>query len=148
MFVTIPSTDFEEKIRMEGAVQTIRDVLMPEICQFKRAKSRMIGGTRWRGEMWRKLKKPCPFWDDLCATNLWPDIIFLGRLAIITSEQSLNLSTASQTDLQALFRLFPHIMDVVKAVETYITKLVSVPSAMKVLLLDTHTVCSEPFLTY
>lgn len=31
-------------------------------------------------------------------------------------------------------------MDVVKAVETYITKLVSVPSAMKVLLLDTHTV--------
>lgn len=33
-------------------------------------------------------------------------------------------------------------MDVVKAVETYITRLVSVPSAMKVLLLDTHTVCS------
>ena len=32
-------------------------------------------------------------------------------------------------------------MDVVKAVETYITRLVSVPSAMKVLLLDTHTVC-------
>lgn len=31
-------------------------------------------------------------------------------------------------------------MDVVKAVETYITKLVSTPSAMKVLLLDTHTV--------
>ncbi|KAG1872436.1 Sec1 family-domain-containing protein [Suillus subalutaceus] len=30
-------------------------------------------------------------------------------------------------------------MDVVKAVETYITKLVSTPSAMKVLLLDTHT---------
>ncbi|KAF8555720.1 Sec1-like protein [Imleria badia] len=30
-------------------------------------------------------------------------------------------------------------MDVVKAVETYITKLVSAPSAMKVLLLDTHT---------
>ncbi|KAF7985600.1 hypothetical protein HWV62_3903 [Athelia sp. TMB] len=30
-------------------------------------------------------------------------------------------------------------MDVVKAVETYITRLVSVPSAMKVLLLDTHT---------
>ncbi|KII90572.1 hypothetical protein PLICRDRAFT_106265 [Plicaturopsis crispa FD-325 SS-3] len=30
-------------------------------------------------------------------------------------------------------------MDVVKAVETYISKLVSVPSAMKVLLLDTHT---------
>lgn len=30
-------------------------------------------------------------------------------------------------------------MDVVKAVETYITKLVSEPSAMKVLLLDTHT---------
>ncbi|KIM89158.1 hypothetical protein PILCRDRAFT_2438 [Piloderma croceum F 1598] len=30
-------------------------------------------------------------------------------------------------------------MDVVKAVETYVTKLVSVPSAMKVLLLDTHT---------
>jgi hypothetical protein len=34
-------------------------------------------------------------------------------------------------------------MDVVKAVETYVTKLVSVPSAMKVLLLDTHTVCYE-----
>jgi hypothetical protein len=32
------------------------------------------------------------------------------------------------------------LMDVVKAVETYITKLVSTPSAMKVLLLDTHTV--------
>lgn len=31
-------------------------------------------------------------------------------------------------------------MDVVKAVDTYITKMVSVPSAMKVLLLDTHTV--------
>ncbi|KAI0004570.1 Sec1-like protein [Russula compacta] len=30
-------------------------------------------------------------------------------------------------------------MDVVKAVETYITKMVSVPSAMKVLLLDSHT---------
>ncbi|KAG8214562.1 Sec1 family-domain-containing protein [Butyriboletus roseoflavus] len=30
-------------------------------------------------------------------------------------------------------------MDIVKAVETYITKLVSTPSAMKVLLLDTHT---------
>lgn len=34
-------------------------------------------------------------------------------------------------------------MDVVKAVETYITKLVSVPSAMKVLLLDTHTVSTR-----
>jgi hypothetical protein len=32
-------------------------------------------------------------------------------------------------------------MDVVKAVETYISKLIAVPSAMKVLLLDTHTVC-------
>lgn len=31
-------------------------------------------------------------------------------------------------------------MDVVKAVETYVTKLVSEPTAMKVLLLDTHTV--------
>lgn len=31
-------------------------------------------------------------------------------------------------------------MDVVKAVETYITKLVSEPSSMKVLLLDGHTV--------
>ncbi|KAK2465256.1 hypothetical protein APHAL10511_002610 [Amanita phalloides] len=30
-------------------------------------------------------------------------------------------------------------MDVVKAVETYVTKMVSEPSAMKVLLLDTHT---------
>ncbi|KAI9510581.1 Sec1 family-domain-containing protein [Russula earlei] len=30
-------------------------------------------------------------------------------------------------------------MDVVKAVETYITRMVSVPSAMKVLLLDSHT---------
>ncbi|KAI0753897.1 Sec1-like protein [Irpex lacteus] len=30
-------------------------------------------------------------------------------------------------------------MDVVKAVETYITKMVSTPNAMKVLLLDTHT---------
>jgi hypothetical protein len=32
-------------------------------------------------------------------------------------------------------------MDVVKAVETYVTKLVSEPSSMKVLLLDSHTVC-------
>ncbi len=31
-------------------------------------------------------------------------------------------------------------MDVVKAVETYITKMVAVPPAMKVLLLDSHTV--------
>ena len=31
-------------------------------------------------------------------------------------------------------------MDIGKAVETYITKMVSEPSAMKVLLLDTHTV--------
>jgi hypothetical protein len=31
-------------------------------------------------------------------------------------------------------------MDVVKAVETYIIKMVSVPPAMKVLLLDSHTV--------
>ncbi|KAG5648323.1 hypothetical protein DXG03_004895 [Asterophora parasitica] len=30
-------------------------------------------------------------------------------------------------------------MDVVKAVETYVTKLISAPSAMKVLLLDSHT---------
>ena len=32
-------------------------------------------------------------------------------------------------------------MDVVKAVETYITKMVSTPASMKVLLLDNHTVC-------
>jgi vacuolar protein sorting-associated protein 45 len=31
-------------------------------------------------------------------------------------------------------------MDIVKAVETYITRMVSEPNAMKVLLLDTHTV--------
>ncbi len=41
-------------------------------------------------------------------------------------------------------------MDVVKAVETYITKMVSTPSSMKVLLLDNHTVstsvaCVAPF---
>lgn len=34
-------------------------------------------------------------------------------------------------------------MDVLKAVETYITKMVSEPSVMKVLLLDTHTVCAQ-----
>ena len=34
-------------------------------------------------------------------------------------------------------------MDVVKAVETYITKMVSTPNAMKVLLLDTHTVRTD-----
>lgn len=39
-------------------------------------------------------------------------------------------------------------MDVIKAVETYITKMVSEPSAMKVLLLDTHTVCIEFLRTY
>lgn len=32
-------------------------------------------------------------------------------------------------------------MDVVKAVGTYITKIISVPQTMKVLLLDAHTVC-------
>ena len=35
-------------------------------------------------------------------------------------------------------------MDVFKAVETYITRMVSEPSAMKVLLLDTHTVRLYP----
>lgn len=44
-------------------------------------------------------------------------------------------------------------MDVVKAVETYITKLIAVPQTMKVLLLDGHTVrqlylYSLPLLTY
>lgn len=34
----------------------------------------------------------------------------------------------------------PPTMDVVKAIETYVTKIVSVPSSMKVLLLDAHTV--------
>jgi len=34
-------------------------------------------------------------------------------------------------------------MDVVKAVETYVNKMVATPSTMKVLLLDTHTVCSK-----
>jgi hypothetical protein len=33
-------------------------------------------------------------------------------------------------------------MDVVKAVETYVNRLVSEPSGMKVLILDTHTVRS------
>lgn len=32
-------------------------------------------------------------------------------------------------------------MDVFKAVETYVTKMISTPAAMKVLLLDSHTVC-------
>lgn len=31
-------------------------------------------------------------------------------------------------------------MDVYKAIETYVTKMVSTPSSMKVLLLDSHTV--------
>jgi hypothetical protein len=35
-------------------------------------------------------------------------------------------------------------MDVVKAVETYINKLVSTPPSMKVLLLDSHTVRRPP----
>ena len=39
-------------------------------------------------------------------------------------------------------------MDVVKAVDTYITKMVSVPSAMKVFLLDTHTVSSVSVNAY
>ena len=34
-------------------------------------------------------------------------------------------------------------MDVVKAVETYISKLIAVPQTMKVLLLDAHTVCAN-----
>lgn len=40
------------------------------------------------------------------------------------------------------------VMDVVKAVETYITRLVSAPSAMKVLLLDAHTVRLGRLLTF
>lgn len=32
-------------------------------------------------------------------------------------------------------------MDVIKAIETYVGKMVATPSAMKVLLLDSHTVC-------
>lgn len=35
----------------------------------------------------------------------------------------------------------PYSMDVVKAIETYVNWLVSTPPAMKVLLLDSHTVC-------
>lgn len=37
-------------------------------------------------------------------------------------------------------------MDVIKAIDTYITKMVSSPSAMKVLLLDTHTVRPAPLV--
>jgi len=39
-------------------------------------------------------------------------------------------------------------MDVVKAVETYVNKMVATPSTMKVLLLDTHTVCSKLLSQY
>lgn len=39
-------------------------------------------------------------------------------------------------------------MDVIKAVETYVSKMVSEPNAMKVFLLDSHTVSSQsPFNT-
>ncbi|KAJ7928017.1 Sec1-like protein [Mycena leptocephala] len=38
-------------------------------------------------------------------------------------------------------------MDVIKAVETYVSKLVSTPTSMKVLLLDSHTVCPFPLLS-
>jgi len=34
-------------------------------------------------------------------------------------------------------------MDVVKAIETYVNKMVATPLAMKVLLLDSHTVCTR-----
>lgn len=36
-------------------------------------------------------------------------------------------------------------MDVVKAVETYVSKMVSTPDAIKVLLLDSHTVRSSSY---
>ena len=39
-------------------------------------------------------------------------------------------------------------MDVFKAVEMYITKMVSEPSAMKVLLLDTHTVRGDVLMVH
>jgi hypothetical protein len=38
-------------------------------------------------------------------------------------------------------------MDVVKAVETYVSKMISTPNAMKVLLLDSHTVRWSTVLT-
>lgn len=34
-------------------------------------------------------------------------------------------------------------MDVTKAVETYIDKMISNPATIKVLLLDSHTVCAQ-----
>lgn len=147
MFVTIPSTDFEEKIRMEGAVQTIRDVLMPEICQFKRAKSDAVEGRNVA-----EAEKTMSILGRSLRNHQFAARYYL--LVLLGTAHNYNVRAIAESfhgfsnRFIGAFLLFPHIMDVVKAVETYITKLVSVPSAMKVLLLDTHTVCSEPFLTY
>ena len=75
-----------------------------------------------------------------------PRKVTAGRV----NRQPTSISSAShfRTASRVQDRLFlsrsyantPGAMDVFKAVETYVTKMVSEPSAMKVLLLDTHTV--------
>ncbi|KAA1469923.1 Sec1-domain-containing protein [Dentipellis sp. KUC8613] len=49
-----------------------------------------------------------------------------------------RFASPGSNPIQSLYLLVAN-MDVVKAIDTYITKMISVPSAMKVLLLDTHT---------
>ena len=77
-------------------------------------------------------------------TRLTSSIDQLKRLDTHSHHQYLEslgalLTTESHS---ALAGLRATEMDVVKAVETYVTKLVSTPSAIKVLLLDAHTVRS------
>ncbi|KAG6332811.1 hypothetical protein ID866_6275 [Astraeus odoratus] len=68
-----------------------------------------------------------------------------GPWAVVSHQRQLRLySTGQQALGQSIIGLLRKFwvafnMDVVKAVETYISKLVSTPSAMKVLLLDGHT---------
>lgn len=63
-----------------------------------------------------------------------------GRTSITCLPNRIN----SRSRSPLLYKL----MDVVKAVETYVSKMISMPSSMKVLLLDSHTVCCRYSLAY
>jgi hypothetical protein len=72
---------------------------------------------------------PSPNWY-LTIIHHWPSTChrsWLCKHRFLLEENRINNSTA-------------WTMDVFKAVETYLTKMVSTPSAVKVLLLDSHTV--------
>ena len=74
--------------------------------------------------------------------SLYPRLPALGRPPISTAEGRNQNIKFSRTFCTPSAEAQVATMDVVKAVETYITKMVSTPSSMKVLLLDNHTVRS------